>query len=110
MSRTFNQHVRLTEEENALLCDLSARTGKSKSEVLPWLLRGRVLIEAPPVQYGRVLVELRRIGVNLNQLTRAANTPGSILNKSELEQALTDLRATEHRLNEAFTPRKGAFE
>ena len=78
--------------------------------MLRWLLRGRVLIEAPPVQYGRVLVELRRIGVNLNQLTRAANTPGSILNKSELEQALTDLRATEHLLNEAFTPRKGAFE
>ena len=107
MSRDVNLHLRLTAKENELLTHLSNLTRCSKSQVLRILLHGATLIEAPPVAYNELLVELRRIGVNLNQLARAANTPGSMYNHAELDQALADLRATEHLLNQAFTPQKG---
>ena len=71
MSRDDNRHLRLTAEENELLTHLSNLTRCSKSQVLRNLLHGATLIEAPPVAYNELLVELRRVGVNLNQIARA---------------------------------------
>ena len=65
MSRDVNLHLRLTVEENELLAHLSDLTRCSKSQVLRNLLHGATLIEAPPVAYNELLVELRRVGTRL---------------------------------------------
>lgn len=73
MSREINLHLRLTAEENERFTHLSDLTRCSKSQVLRNLLHGATLIEAPPVAYNELLVELRHVGVNLNQIARDAN-------------------------------------
>ncbi|MBE6716225.1 MAG: plasmid mobilization relaxosome protein MobC [Ruminococcaceae bacterium] len=42
------------------------------------LILGKRLVEAPPVDYKQFIIELRRVGTNLNQLTAKANAIGFI--------------------------------
>ena len=109
MSKDINLHVRLTAEENALLTSLSAATKCSRSQVLRDLLHGAKLIEAPPVAYYDLLREVRRVGVNLNQLARYANEK-RFIDSWKWDEALADIRAIEKTMNDAFTPRKGAVK
>ena len=106
MSRDVNLHLRLTAEENELLTHLSDLTRCSKSQVLRNLLHGATLIEAPPVAYNELLVELRHVGVNLNQIARAANEQ-RLPDAWKWNEALTELRDIEQKMNAAFTPQKG---
>ena len=106
MSRDVNLHLRLTAEENELLTHLSNLARCSKSQVLRDLLHGATLIEAPPVAYNELLVELRRVGVNLNQIARAANEQ-RLPDAWKWNEALAELRVIEQKMNAAFTPRKG---
>ena len=106
MSRDVNLHLRLTAEENELLTHLSDLARCSKSQVLRILLHGATLIEAPPVAYNELLVELRRVGVNLNQIARAANEQ-RLPDAWKWNEALKELRVIEQKMNAAFTPRKG---
>ena len=106
MSRDVNLHLRLTAEENELLTHLSDLARCSKSQVLRDLLHGATLIEAPPVAYNELLVELRRVGVNLNQIARAANEQ-RLPDAWKWNEALAELRVIEQKMNAAFTPLKG---
>ena len=106
MSRDVNLHLRLTAEENELLTHLSDLARCSKSQVLRILLHGATLIEAPPVAYNELLVELRHVGVNLNQIARAANEQ-RLPDAWKWNEALQELRVIEQKMNAAFTPRKG---
>lgn len=106
MSRDVNLHLRLTAEENELLAHLSNLTRCSKSQVLRNLLHGATLIEAPPVAYNELLVELRRVGVNLNQIARAANER-RLPDTWKWNEALAQVRVIEQKMNAAFTPQKG---
>ena len=106
MSRDVNLHLRLTAEENEMLTHLSDLTRCSKSQVLRNLLHGATLIEAPPVAYNELLVELRRVGVNLNQIARAANEQ-RLPDAWKWNEALTLVHVIEQKMNAAFTPQKG---
>lgn len=106
MSRDVNLHLRLTAKENELLTHLSNLTRCSRSQVLRDLLHGAKLIEAPPVAYYDLLREVRRVGVNLNQLARYANEK-RFIDSWKWDEALADIRAIEKKMNEAFTPQKG---
>ena len=103
MSRDVNLHLRLTAEENELLTHLSDLARCSKSQVLRILLHGATLIEAPPVAYNELLVELRHVGVNLNQIARAANEQ-RLPDAWKWNEALTQVRVIEQKMNAAFTP------
>ena len=109
MSKDINLHVRLTAEENALLTSLSTATKCSKSQVLRDLLHGAKLIEAPPVAYYDLLREVRRVGVNLNQLARYVNEK-RFIDSWKWDEALADIRAIEKTRNDAVTPRHGAVK
>jgi len=106
MSRDVNLHLRLTAKENELLTHLSNLTRCSKSQVLRDLLHGATLMEAPPIDYYDLLREVRRIGVNLNQLTRYVNEK-RFVDSWKWAEALAEIRAIEKKMNEAFTPQKG---
>ena len=106
MSRDVNLHLRLTAKENELLTHLSNLTRCSKSQVLRDLLHGATLMEAPPIDYFDLLREVRRVGVNLNQLTRYVNEK-RFVDSWRWDEALAEIRAIEKKMNEAFTPQKG---
>ena len=57
------------------------------------MILGKRLVEAPPVDYKHFIIELRRVGTNLNQLTAKANTIGFI-NRAECRVVLNDVRTT----------------
>ena len=106
MSRDVNLHLRLTAEENERLAHLSDLTRCSKSPVLRDLLHGATLMEAPPSDYFDLLRDVRRVGVNLNQLTRYVNEK-RFVDSWKWDEALAEIRAIEKKMNEAFTPQKG---
>ena len=100
MSRNYMEHVRLDQSEEDELNRLCETLRCSKSDVFRRLLKYKVVYGKPPVEFGKVIAELRRIGVNLNQLARSVNANGFV-NGSELRQALDDLYELEHKMNES---------
>ena len=100
MNRIFNEHVRLDQDEEDELLRLCETLRCSKSDVFRRLLKYKVVYGKPPLEFGKLIAELRRIGVNLNQLARSINANG-FFNTAELRQALDDLYALEHKLNES---------
>jgi len=67
------------------------------------------LVEAPPVDYKHFIIELRRVGTNLNQLTAKANIIGFI-NRTECRVVLNDVRTLEANNSKYFNPDKGGLE
>ena len=107
MNRIFNEHVRLNQKEYDALLHLSVKMRCTKSEVFRTLLHTSILYAAPPIEYTEMLSELRRIGVNLNQIACSLNEK-HIVNTEDLKDALNDLYSAEHKLNEACDAKREA--
>ena len=88
--------VRLTAEEKDLLKEQSARTGRSMSDVIRAAWKKLKIIELPPADFAETVIQLRRIGNNLNQLTRAANA-GEV-NIPEIKSVLSEIVAVDRKL------------
>ena len=93
--------VRLSAEENALLEEQSARTGRSKSDVLRAAWKRLKIIELPPADLAETVVQLRRIGNDLKELTRAANEGDVKI--PEIKAALSELIALDRRLSKILS-------
>ena len=89
--------VRLTAEENALLEEQASRTGRSKSDIFRAAWKRLKIVELPPADFAETVVQLRRIGNNLNQLTRAANSGDVQI--PEIKEALSELVALDKKLS-----------
>lgn len=72
-------------------------TGMSREQVLRNLINGLEVRQAPPVEFGEILSELRRIGNNVNQLTNLANKYGFVDDR-ELEKTTRCLEQLEQTL------------
>ena len=70
--------VRLDDDEYKKLKEWSAATNRTMSDYLRELLEDNQPIEFPPIEYQEVLRELRKIGINLNQLASKAHTLGFV--------------------------------
>ena len=82
--------VRVSEPERERLQGVARSAGLSVSEFLRRRAFGR------PVRArvdAKAELQLRAIGVNLNQLARAANAAGQVERGHDLDRALADLRA-----------------
>jgi len=93
--------VRLTPEENALLNEQSERTGRSKSDVLRAAWKKLKIVELPPADFAETVVQLRRIGNDLKELTRAANEGDVKI--PEIKTALSELIALDRRLSKILS-------
>ena len=93
--------VRLSAEENALLEEQSARTGRSKSDVLRAAWKRLKIVELPPADFAETVVQLRRIGNDLKELTRAANDGNVKI--PEIKAALSELAAIDRRLSKILS-------
>lgn len=89
--------LRLTEEEATQLKEQSARTGRTQSDIIRSAWKKLKIIELPPADFAETVTELRRIGNNLNQLTRAANA-GKI-DITEIKSVLSEIVAIDKKLN-----------
>ena len=70
--------LRLDDREYNKLKEWSAATNRTMSDYLRELLEDNHPIEFPPIEYQEVLRELRKIGINLNQLASKAHTLGFV--------------------------------
>lgn len=80
--------VRVSREDEKRIEDMAGRTGTTTSEALRQLIRrGRVV---PGADIRKMLMEMNKIGVNLNQIAKIGNQRGFIL--ADLPQSLAELR------------------
>lgn len=93
--------LRLTPEENALLKEQSERTGRNMSDVIRAAWKKMRIVELPPADFSETVVQLRRIGSDLNQLTRAASA-GEV-NIPEIKSVLSEIAAVDKRLTKILS-------
>ena len=93
--------LRLTPDEFGLLKEQSERTGRSMSDVIRAAWKKMKIVELPPADFQETVVQLRRIGNNLNQLNRAANA-GEI-NIPEIRSVLSEIAAIDKRLTKILS-------
>ncbi len=101
-SRTKQIIIRLSDEE---LADLNEKAGKvrgSREQFIRQCISGAVIREAPSVDVPRLIMEVRRVGISLNQILRIANSLG-LLEVPQLRKALERNREVEVRIVDAYT-------
>lgn len=105
-SKTKQLHLRITAKEYSKLQELAKRSGKASMSayVLECSLKNKPSNEELKLQ-GEARKDVRdlthqlyKIGTNLNQLTRLANTEGIIV--KDLDQVLNELTETVKKINE----------
>lgn len=99
--RNIDFHVYLDDEENEKLNSLCKRLRMDRSNVIRLLILGTRLVEAPPIDYKHFIIELRRVGTNLNQLTAKANSIGFI-DRDECKNLRDDIRNLEKEIANYF--------
>ena len=93
--------LRLTEEEATQLKEQSARTGRTQSDIIRSAWKKLKIIELPPADFAETVIQLRRIGNNLNQLTRAANA-GEV-DIHEIKNVLSEIVAIDKKLSKILS-------
>ncbi|MCR4615345.1 MAG: plasmid mobilization relaxosome protein MobC [Clostridiales bacterium] len=96
-NRTKALLVRLTHEEKELLKEQSARTGRTQSDIIRSAWKKLKIIELPPADFAETVVQLRRIGNNLNQVARAVNM-GEV-HIPEIKNVLSEIVAIDKKLS-----------
>ena len=99
--KTENVHLRLTPDEFALLKEQSERTGRSMSDLIRAAWKKMKIVELPPADFSETVVQLRRIGSNLNQLNRAANA-GEV-DIPEIKSVLSKIAVVDKRLTKILS-------
>ena len=89
--------LRLTPDEFALLKEQSERTGRSMSDLIRAAWKKMRIVELPPADFSETVVQLRRIGNNLNQIARAVNA-GEV-HISEIKTVLNEIVAVDRRMS-----------
>lgn len=106
MKRNLEIKIRFTRSELDALNKKARKTGMSREGYCRAALNGAVVREAPPVEYYALIRELKRIGGNIDQILKIANSRG-LLDVPTLRKALENNRAVEKSIREAFFPLEG---
>ena len=93
--------VRLTAEEKDLLKEQSERTGRSMSDLIRAAWKKMKIVELPLADFAETVVQLRRIGNDLKELTRAANEGDVKI--PEIKAALSELIALDRKLTKILS-------
>jgi len=104
-TRNHKLQVWLSDHEAYLLSRKSESCKMNSSTFIRSIINDYELREAPPLDYYKVVAELRAIGNNLNQTARAANTTGKIDAKRYAESS-EKLAAVTDELMAVFLPQK----
>lgn len=84
-------HLYVDNESRARLEYLARVSNQSMSAVFRQIIQGAAVKEMPPADYHAMTAQLYRIGTNLNQLSKVANTTGHI-DKAAVDELGAELR------------------
>ena len=104
-SRPVQVKVYLNEEEYENLCRLCKETNLKRGRLIRLLLEGYVPPQAPPVDYKKLIREVRAVGNNINQILFYINANG-ILNVPDLNTELVKLREVERFIREHYEAKR----
>lgn len=76
--RTVQKHFVFSEYEAKKLKALSVNTGRKECDVVRELVMGFRPLEAPGDDFYNAINEIRKIGVNINQIAHMANSTGMV--------------------------------
>lgn len=101
--RKRNRRVEIyfTEDELSSLMQKVRQSGLSREAFCRAALQGVKIKEAPPADYYKLIMEVRRVGTNINQILQKANAIG-LLDVPMIRKALEDNYKTEEMLWDAF--------
>ena len=102
-NRNRNVSFRLTQNEFDCFEEKVDKSGLPKEVFLRKLITGCHIHEAPPVDFYRLIREINRIGSNIEQILRVANTK-HFIDVPRLRKDLDELEAIESELWELFIP------
>ena len=94
--------IRFTRAELDALTKKARKSGLSREGYCRRILNGAVVKEAPPAELPLLIREVRRVGYNIDQLLKRANSIG-LLDVPQLRKDLTDLRTVEKLIVNAYT-------
>jgi len=103
MHREKSMLLRFTAEELDSLTQKAKRTHYSREEFCRKILNGATVKEAPTLDIAHVIMELRRIGYNINQIAKRCNDTG-IVDKEALRQSLAELRTAATLIVDTYSP------
>ena len=101
-SRTNPIIIRLSDEELADLNEKVSRVGGPREHFIRQCLSGAVIKERIPVDVPKLIQEVRRVGINLNQILRIANANG-LLDAPQLRKAVERVREVEVLIVDTYT-------
>ena len=102
MKRTLEMKIRFTRAELDALTKKARKSGFSREGFSRRILNGVVVKEAPPAEVPLLIREVRRVGYNIDQLLKRANSIG-LLDVPQLRKALEDNRAVEKLIVDTYT-------
>ena len=77
----------------------------SREKFCRMVLSGVQIKEAPPAEFFKLITEVRRVGVHLNQILKKANSIG-LLDVPMIHDALDELHNTQAMLYQTFCNRR----
>ena len=94
--------IRFTRGELDALTKKARKSGFSREGFSRRILNGVVVKEAPPAEVPLLIREVRRVGYNIDQLLKRANSIG-LLDVPQLRKDVADLRTVEKLIVDAYT-------
>ena len=107
-TRTKSILIRLTPEELEDITQNAERSKLPREKYCRMVLSGAQIKEAPPAEFYKLITEIRRVGVHLNQVMKKANA-GGFLDVPMIRESIEELHATQRMLYKTFqneVPRK----
>ena len=95
--------IRLSDKELTVLNEKVKKSGLSREKFVRKLFADCKVYEAPPVDFPKLIKEVNRIGSNIEQILRIANSK-HIVDVPRLRNELDELDAIEDAMWKAFAP------
>ena len=99
--RNCRFEVRLTKDEYYELTKKARKAGLTTGAVVRMAVAGQVIREAPSADVPELIREVRRVGHNIDQILKIANSKG-LLEVPDLRKALEENRAVEKLIANAY--------
>lgn len=93
--------VRLDDDEMTALNQKVKLSGLSREEFARRCFANKKIVELPPIDYGKLIFETRRVGQNLNRLLRIAYA-NNYFNTPDIKDCLDRIRAVEDKIHSSF--------
>ena len=100
--RTCRFELRLTKDEFSELSKKAKKSGLSNAAFVRRAVHGTEIKEAPPADVPQLLNHMRRVGYNLDQILKRANSTG-VLDVPQLRKDIADTRAAVKAVQDAYT-------